>query len=82
MQFWESNNLPQIPMIISVLEEKEYRKYNEKGQLGKTGFPLAYKLSLLESNQHDILPISLPHFHLLSPEVEIELVISNFTNVT
>lgn len=39
MQFWESNNLPQIPVIISVLEEKEYRKYNKKGQLGKIWIP-------------------------------------------
>lgn len=35
MQFPESNNLPQIPMIIFVLEEKEYKKCNKKGQLGK-----------------------------------------------
>ena len=34
------------------------RKVNWK----RYAFPLAYKLSLLESNRHSILPISLPYF--------------------
>lgn len=43
MQFRESNNLPRIPMMISVLGE-EYRKFNKKGQLGKIWVPTSVQI--------------------------------------
>lgn len=62
MRFRETNQLPRIPMIISVLEEKKSAEsVTRKVNWEKYGFPLAYKLSLPESNQCDILPISSPH---------------------
>lgn len=54
----------------------------EKVNWERYGFPLAYELSLPESNQHHILLFSCLIFHLLSPGAGMELVISNFTEGT
>lgn len=41
--------------------KKSAESVTRKVNWEKYGFPLAYKLSLPESNQYDILPLSLPH---------------------
>ena len=81
MQFQESDSLPRTFMIISSLaEKKNTENVTRKGIWERYGFPLAYKLSLPESNQYHSLPIPCFIFHLLSPVAGIEFVISNFTD--
>lgn len=48
-------------MIISMLQEKEYRICNKKGQWGKYEIPQAYKLSLPEA----IITTFFPFPHLV-----------------
>lgn len=70
---------PKKSMIICVRREKNAtRKVNWE----RHGCLLACKLSLPESNQQHIFPISCFIFHQLPPGAGMDIVISNFTDGT
>jgi hypothetical protein len=85
MQFQETGSLPQTLRIISVLEDKKknnIENVKRKVNWERYEFPLAYKLSLPESNQHHVFSVPCLIFHLLSYGAGIEFVISHFTDGT
>lgn len=55
------NQSPMNPHDNFCVRRESTESVTKKVNWEKYGFPLVYKLSLPESNQHDILLISLPH---------------------